>query len=84
MSKWHYLGIATTILRLSVTFEEGFCLNSLEVAFIETLSSCNYYSTGGGSGSILRQNSLRVNYNKYHSAPSSAPARSHSSEKYER
>merc|ERR1719500_533962 len=36
--------------------------------------------TGGGSGSILRQNSLRVNYNKYHSAPSSAPARSHSSE----
>jgi len=40
--------------------------------------------TGGGSGSILRQNSLRVNYNKYHSAPSSAPARSHSSEKYER
>ena len=83
MSKWHYLGIATTILRLSVTFEEGFCLNSLEVAFIEAVSH-NYNFTGGGSGSILRQNSLRVNYNKYHSAPSSAPARSHSSEKYER
>ena len=46
--------------------------------------SYNHHFLGGGSGSILRQNSLRVNYNKYHSAPSSAPARSHSSEKYER
>ena len=30
----------------------------------------------------MRQNSLRVNYSKYHSLPNSAPARSHSSDKY--
>ena len=86
MSKWHYLGVATKIQKLGVTFEEGSLTSLAWKSLIQNTQSdvITCHCSGGGSGSILRQNSLRVNYNKYHSAPSSAPARSHSSEKYER